>query len=219
MHWIHDYQLFLFDFDGLLVNTEEIHFLAYQRMCEKYGFKLQWSFERYCLAAHYSAEGLKEQIYESLPGLYQAEPSWETLYAYKRQQVLELLESGATGLMPGVAELLQVLQQFNIKRCVVTHSPQALVDILRRQHPILNTIPHWITREHYTQPKPHPEGYLTAIQKYAHPHDKIIAFEDTPRGIEALLQTPAKPILISTTSYNNIPPHISQFSHFTTLTL
>lgn len=211
MHWIHDYQLFLFDFDGLLVNTEEIHFLAYQRMCEKYGFSLNWSFERYCRAAHYRAEGLREEIYHDLPGLYQAEPSWDILYAYKKQQVIALLENGAIELMPGVHELLTALQKANIKRCVVTHSPNALVDTLRRQHAILNTIPHWITREHYTHPKPHPEGYLLAIQKFAAPQDKIIAFEDTPRGIEALLQTRVKPILISSIIYDDIPSHVERF--------
>ncbi len=214
MHWIHEYQLFLFDFDGLLVNTEEIHFLAYQRMCEKYGFKLNWSFGRYCQAAHYRAEGLKEQIYHALPDLYRSEPNWDILYAYKKQQVLSLLESGAIQLMAGVEELLIALQDAQIKRCVVTHSTRDPVDILRRQHAILNSIPHWIMREHYTHPKPHPEGYQFAIQKFANANEKIIGFEDTPRGIEALLQTIAKPVLISPATYDNIPAQVEQFSSF-----
>ncbi len=212
MHWIHDYQLFLFDFDGLLVNTEEVHFQAYRNMCAKYGFNLDWSFERYCQAAHYSADGLKLQIYEALPGLYQAESNWDVLYAYKRQQVISLLEGGAVQLMPGVHDLLVALESSHIKRCVVTHSPAALVDTLRRQHSILNTIPYWITREHYSQPKPHPEGYQLAIKKYAEENEKIIAFEDTPRGIKALLQTTAKPILIAQAEYDDVPSHIQRFS-------
>lgn len=215
MHWMHEFQLFLFDFDGLLVNTEEIHFLAYQRMCEKYGFKLDWSFERYCRAAHYRAEGLREQIYHAIPDLHKAEPNWEVLYAYKKQQILSLLEAGAIQLMPGVHELLSALDKAQIKRCVVTHSSTDLVDILRRQHAILNSIPHWITREHYTHPKPHPEGYQIAIQKLADPHEKIIGFEDTPRGIEALMKTRAEPILISQTMYEHIPQNVKQFSSFT----
>lgn len=213
MHWIHEFQLFLFDFDGLLVNTEEIHFKAYQNMCEKYGFKLSWNFERYCEAAHYQAEGLKEQIYQSLPGLQQAEPNWEILYSYKKSQVISLLESGVQ-LMPGIETLLSALEQAKIKRCVVTHSSEALVKTVRQQHAILNTIPFWITREHYTHPKPHPEGYQVAIQKYAHENDKIIGFEDTPRGIEALLKTRAKPVLIAPTSYKNIPAHVQYFDSF-----
>jgi beta-phosphoglucomutase len=218
MQWIQDYQLFLFDFDGLLVNTEEIHFQAYQNMCEKYGFKLDWSFARYCRAAHYRAEGLKEEIYKALPGLYQEQPNWDVLYAYKREQVIHLLESGAVQLMPGVIELLTVLQKDNIKRCVVTHSPHTLVEVVRRQHKILDTIPHWITREHYSQPKPHPEGYQLAIQKFSSAQDKVIGFEDTPRGIEALLQTSAKPVLISQAVYDDVPKHVERYPSFSAIT-
>jgi HAD superfamily hydrolase (TIGR01509 family) len=217
MHWIHDYQLFLFDFDGLLVNSEEIHFKAYQNMCAKYGFQLPWSFPRYCQAAHYSAEGLKEQIYEALPGLYEKEPHWDTLYAYKRQQVIELLDTGAIQLMPGVEVLLKELEKLNKKRCVVTHSPKALVDVVIKQHPTLKTIPHWITRENYTQPKPNPEGYLVAINTFAEPEDKIIGFEDTPRGIEALLQTKAKPVLIAAADYEGIPDQVEKHHSFESL--
>ena len=32
MRWISEYQLFLFDLDGLLVNTEELHYQAYKNM-------------------------------------------------------------------------------------------------------------------------------------------------------------------------------------------
>lgn len=216
MRWINDYQLFLFDFDGLLVNTEQIHFQAYQSMCEKYGFKLDWTFERYCLAAHYKAEGLREQIYACLPQLYDKEPHWDVLYAYKKEKVIDLLQSGLVQLMPGVERFLDILKQKQAKCCVVTHSPNALVSVLRKQIPILNTIPYWITREDYTYPKPSPEGYQMAINQFSSPHDKIIGFEDTPRGIEALLQTRATPILISSVLYQNIPKQVECHTSFET---
>lgn len=219
MDWIKNYQLFLFDFDGLLVNTEEIHFKAYCNMCARYGFKLEWTFDRYCKIAHYSAEGLKEEIYRDLPKLYTLEPNWDVLYAYKKQQVIHLLQTSSIQLMPGVGELLKALQEMHIKRCVVTHSPQALVQTVKRQHAILDTIPHWITREHYTHPKPHPEGYLKAIEHNASSTDKIIAFEDTPRGIEALLKTPAKPILISKIPYSPLPARVKQFEQLNKINL
>ena len=71
----------------------------------KVGFSLNWTFARYCQAAHYSAEGLKVQIYEALPELYKKEPNWDILYSYKRQRVIELLENGCVSLMPGVDKL------------------------------------------------------------------------------------------------------------------
>lgn len=218
MRWIKDFQLFLFDFDGLLVNTEEIHYLAYQRMCANRGFDLDWDFESYCKIAHYSAEGLREKIYAKFPELKAAEPSWDVLYAEKKRAVLNLLNEGAVHTMPGVERLLAQLEEACIQRCVVTHSPDEIVSIARRKNPILNTIPTWFTREHYTHPKPHPECYLKAIEALASPEDSIIGFEDTPRGMRALLETRAKPILICQTHYPEIPSFISAgASHFPTL--
>ena len=167
MRWIHDFQLFMFDFDGLLVNTEEIHYLAYKRMCAARGVKLAWDFNYYCRIAHYSAEGLREQIYAQYPQLQAAEPCWEVLYAEKKQAIIDLLNEGAIHVMPGVEALLKALEQAQIPRCVVTHSSDELIAIARRKNPILNSIPVWFTRENYTHPKPHPESYLMAINALA----------------------------------------------------
>lgn len=196
MQWIHDYQLFLFDFDGLLVNTEEIHYQAYIQMCRQRGFHLPWSFPRYSRAAHHTSEGLKDQIYAELPALKEQEPTWSVLYAEKKQAYLDLLKNGSVNLMPGVADLLKALDKAQIRRCVVTHSASDSISMIRKQQPLLDSIPFWITRELYSQPKPSPECYQTAIKMHGKKGDRIIGFEDVPRGLQALQGTSATPILI-----------------------
>jgi beta-phosphoglucomutase len=216
MQWIYDYQLFLFDLDGLLVNTEEIHFLAYKQMCTNHGYNLDWDFNRYCQAAHYDSEALRREITAYLPGLLNVEPNWSVLYAEKQKEVIRLFNEGAVHLMPGVDSLLQALETAQISRCVVTHSPDELVSAVRQQNPILNTIPHWITRHHYSHPKPNPECYQIAIAKLAKTTDKVIGFEDTPRGLRALLGTNAKPVLICQVQYPEIPAFLAQgVTHYT----
>lgn len=201
MRWIYDYQLFLFDFDGLLVNTEELQYQAYIRMCANRGFTLTWDFHRYCHAAHHLAEGLRDQIYAEFPALQAQEPNWSVLHTEKKNAFVQLIQEGPVHLMPGVAELLEALQKADIKRCVVTHSTKELIDIIRQKNSILDTIPNWITRQDYTTPKPNPECYLTAIAKFAKPDDQIIGFEDAPRGLNALRMTRALPILICSNDY------------------
>lgn len=196
MDWIHEFQLFLFDFDGLLVDTEQFHFQAYQRMCAGRGFHLDWTFEKYASIALHSAEGLKNEVYASFPALQKMEPNWKVLYEEKRQAILQLFREKPIPLMEGVEELLEALARANIPRCVVTHSGQELVSSIRKKNPILDTIPHWITREHYSHAKPNPECYQLAISQLANESDKIIGFEDSIRGLEALLGTKAKPVLI-----------------------
>lgn len=204
------YDLFLFDFDGLLVNTEEIHFLAYRMMCEARGYHLDWSFPFYCQFAHYDAHLLKEAIYKKFPALHVQEPDWSILYAEKKKAVIQLLEQGAVQLMPDVEPFLRALHSAKKTSCVVTNSPQELIHIIRQKNPLLSTIQHWITREHYTQPKPHPEGYLKAIELLAKPHEQIIGFEDTPRGLTALCNTRAQPVLICQVDYPEIPQFIQK---------
>ena len=208
MDWVHQYQLFLFDFDGLLVNTEEIHYNAYKTMCARRGFNFSWDFNRYCQAAHYDANALRDQLFIEFPELQRQEPDWSVIYAEKKKALKELLSEGSVKLMPGVEELLNKIQESQIKSCVVTHSPDEMVNLIRKQLPILNTIPFWITREHYDQPKPSPECYIKAIDLLAQPHDKVIGFEDTPRGLKALFGSRARPVIICQAQYPELPSFV-----------
>ena len=215
MNWIHKYQLFLFDLDGLLVNTEHLHYLAYKMMLQARGFDLPWDFNRYCHTAHYHSDKIASELLELFPSLYSEGETWDHLYAEKKQAIMDLLKTGSVALMPGVPELLLAIQKANIKCCVVTHSPDELVSIIRKQHPTLDAIPYWITRRDYNLPKPNSECYLKAIQVYAEPSDNIIGFEDSPRGLTALMGTQARPVLICEVNYPEIPEFIQRgASHF-----
>ena len=111
MKWLQEYHLFLFDFDGLLVNTERIHFEAYRLMCQHRGFDMTWDFAFYSTIAHYHATGIEGAIYSSFPELKQMEPNWPVLYQEKTSQFLNLVEKGKVELMPGAFELLTLLRK------------------------------------------------------------------------------------------------------------
>jgi len=204
MDWIGKYRLFLLDFDGLLVDTERVHFAAYKKMCSDRGFELDWSFEEYIQIAHYTDEGLAKHIYEKFPKLQKIESDWRVLYAEKKANLIELYQEGAVNLMPGAGPFLRYLQEGDARHCVVTHSDSDLVVALRRQHPELERIPYWITRFDYEKAKPNPECYRKAIALYAEGEEPVIGFEDTPRGMNALLGTPAQGVLVTEERYPEI---------------
>lgn len=199
MHWISHYQLFLFDLDGLLVNTEELHFHAYIKMCHDRGFSLPWTFPTYFQIAQSDSEALRKQIYQQFPELYEQEPRWEVLYAEKKKAYLDILRSKSSILLPGAETLLLELERRNIKRAVVTHSGRELVEEIKSQNPVLHTIHHWFTREDYRLPKPNPDGYIKAIATLADATDRVIGFEDSFRGMKALMATQATPIYVNAT--------------------
>jgi HAD superfamily hydrolase (TIGR01509 family) len=193
MNWIRHFQLFLFDFDGLLVNTEHLHYQAYVNMMAARGYILDWSFAQFCEVAHLNSTALRDALYAAFADL---EPNWEILYREKKEAYLNLLLSGKVELMPGVERLLKELATAGIRRCVVTNSSLEQTRLISSQLPILHSIPKWITREDYEKPKPDPEGYLRAIALCAQQGDRIIGFEDSIRGLQALQQTSALSVLI-----------------------
>lgn len=196
MQWINNYQLFLFDFDGLLVNTEHLHFQAYANMLKKRGVSLEWDFPTYLYNAHLESTGLRDSICAEYPKLLEVEPRWEVLYEEKKREYFDLLSSGKIEIMQGAEALLKALDKADIQTVVVTNSLKEQTDSIRANLPILNTIKHWVTREQYNSPKPDPECYLRAIELYGKKGDKIIGFEDSIKGLKSLLKTPAKPVLV-----------------------
>lgn len=219
MDWIHKFQLFLFDFDGLLVDTERLHYQAYIEMMATQGHRLTWSFSRFCEVAHLNSVAIKETLYADYPEL---SPDWATLYAEKKKAYLNLVTSGNIELMPGAQSLLNALEQANIRRCVATNSFRDQIELIRAQIPALQTIPHWVTREDYARPKPNPDAYLKAIELYGNPGDHIIGFEDSLRGLRALQATPALPILICSATHpllQHVSPKVYRFDSLTAISL
>ena len=204
MQWIDDYQLVLLDFDGLLVDTEQVHYRAYQEMCAAHGCDLDIDFPTYCRYAHYSAEAFRNAIYRMFPQLRADFPDWGELYREKSAIYRRLLIEEPVELMPGADLLLEELAKSGVKHSVVTHSAKALVDVLRGKMKGLQSIPYWITREDYERPKPYPDCYRKAVEKFAGAGDRVVGFEDTPRGLRALLPTRAQAVLIASIPYPEI---------------
>ncbi|MCK4935151.1 MAG: HAD family phosphatase [Simkaniaceae bacterium] len=196
MEFFEQFDFICFDFDGLLVNTEKLHYQAYKTMLKNRGCDLKATFIEFASVAHKSAVGIRAMIYSIFPSLQKQEPNWDVLYKEKTTAYLNLLKLGKLELLPGVNTLLQELSALDIRRCVVTNSTKEQVDLIRKHLPELNSIPHFVTREDYKSPKPAPDAYLKAIELYGKPQDRIVGFEDAMRGIDSLKQAEILPVLI-----------------------
>lgn len=200
------YDLFLFDFDGLLVDTESLHYKAYQAVIDALGLSLTWSFSEYCQKAQISSPYLHEQLVVHVPELKKYD--WDTLYKAKKTAYLDLLSAYPLQLMPGVAPFLEELEQRKMPHAVVTHSPKEQINAICKRLPKLSSIPHWFTREDYQEAKPAPDGYLTAWKTLGGEHP--IGFEDSVRGLQSLNAAGITPVLIRPEYYPPLDPKVCE---------
>lgn len=186
----------LFDLDGLLVDTEQHHWKAYQQMCARFGHTLSWDFPLYLSIAGSSDHAIQDRLAAEHPGLF-LRRTWQEVYQEKSEALLQLMHSLPIPLMPGAEQLIRRFSKEKKTMAVVTHSSKAVVDIVCNTHPVFSKIATWVSREQYRQAKPAPDGYLLACSLcHAAPHEAV-GFEDSWRGIQALQAAGCRPILVS----------------------
>jgi HAD superfamily hydrolase (TIGR01509 family) len=199
---------FLFDLDGLLVDSEPLHFEAFTSICLNYGLTVPWDFKTYCQKAHTQSMGLKTATLELLP---EAETIWPELYHKVKLKFAELVSLKPLPLMPGVSQFLELIIAKGKKIAVVTNSSSLMVMAILDKQPMLGQIPLWITREDYHHAKPAPDGYLKALDTLKISKDRACGFEDSPRGLKALKASGLRAFFISS-------HHEYQQDHFASFT-
>jgi len=174
-----DFDLFVFDFDGTIMDTEKIHCKAWEDILshkigihnyQKYFHSLIKDYSKHYLHLFYNIK------YED----------YDHLYKLKQDKYEELIKSENIELIKGVYDFLNHLIQMNKKFVIVSNTSKKFIDYYSIKYPILNNAFKIYTKELFIHKKPNPECYLKIVNEFK--NDKIIGFEDSLVGIHALYQ-------------------------------
>jgi HAD superfamily hydrolase (TIGR01509 family) len=168
----------LFDFDGLIVDTETPSFASWQEVYREHGEKLP--LERWAAIVG-TIGGFEPLDYlEELHGPVDR----EAVQARRDEHEISLLE--IEELRPGVLEYLEAAQRLGLKTAIVSSSTQQWVN---RHLARLERAEHFdeiVTADlDQERAKPRPTLYLEALERLGVSADEAIAFEDSPNGVTA----------------------------------
>ncbi|WP_100934553.1 HAD family hydrolase [Candidatus Chlamydia corallus] len=189
-----DYDVFFFDLDGLLVDTEPCFYRAFLQACAEFSLEVHWDFATYYSHTTLGTEIFSKKFIEQYP---EAEVYTKEIFKRRLQIYYESLENAGPPLMPGVEAFIELVVSLNKKFGVVTNSPKYATDSLCTMYPILNKFLFWVTRENYSRPKPYGDSYDYAYQTFAGAGKKVIGFEDSVKGLRALSTIPATLVCIN----------------------
>ena len=164
----------IFDFDGVLVDSEPLHVRAFQDVLAAYGRTL--TDEEYY--ANYIVYSDREVLERLLPPGEVLEAALEA----KVRRYQELMEGG----VPVFQDSLALLARTDGWRVgLATGSIRREVERALQQHRIRDRFATIVTREDCERGKPDPEPFLRAARGLGlHPR-QCVAIEDTPGGIQA----------------------------------
>ncbi len=183
----------LFDVDGTLAETEELHRKAFNEAFKDAGLDWHWDFELYQVLLgvtggkerilyHVQREGLDEAIFtkDMIAGLH----------AKKTEIYVRFMDEGQIELRPGIAELIKDARAGGVRLAVTTTTSQVNVERLLNAtlgKEALSWFEVYATGDRVSRKKPDPAIYLLALSELGLEAGDCLAIEDAPQGLASSL--------------------------------
>ncbi len=175
----------IFDFDGLILDTETPDFHVWQTIYQEHGFELpheEWGkiVGGYGLA-HFDAA-------EHLISLAQGQLDAVSLRDRHRSESRALtLEQP---ILPGVIDYIQTAKRLGLKLAIASSSQHSWVDTHAKRLGIFDHFDVVVCADDVGagRTKPNPDLYLLALNRLQVQNNEALVFEDSPNGVKAASQ-------------------------------
>ena len=172
----------IFDFDGLILDTETAEYQVWQSIYREHGFELpqeEWGkivggygISNFDAAEHLSllSQGRLDSV--SLRGRHRSES----------QDVIHLQP-----ILPGVMNYIHHAKRFGLKLAIASSSPHSWVDTHAKRLGIFKYFDKIICADDIAvgRTKPNPDLFLLALNRLEVEKNEAMVFEDSPNGVKA----------------------------------
>ncbi len=181
----------IFDVDGTLAETEEVHRIAFNRAFSEFGLPWRWDEALYLDLLHVT--GGKERIAHFVSREAGAAVESEliaALHGRKTAIYMEMVAAGEIELRPGIAVFMTRARECGLNLAIATTTSPANVEALltatlgvewRSIFPVV------VAGDMVSRKKPAPDAYLLGLQLLGKSAESCIAIEDSRNGVQSAL--------------------------------
>lgn len=183
---------FLFDMDGVIIDSNPYHKISLLEFCKKYGHELD-------------EESLRAKIYgrtnrDWITNVFGVLPENQLqAYATEKESLFREIYAPHVKAHAGLHAFLEQLAQHNIPRAIATSAPRANVDFTLQHTGIGKYFETILDESFVTKGKPDPEIYLKTAAALGFDPKNCIVFEDSLSGVAAGKAAGCKVVGITTT--------------------
>lgn len=180
----------LFDMDGLVVDTEKLYSRFWREACAFFGFTM--SYEQ-----SIAMRALNPQLAEATLKRFFGP---EIEYLPTRNKRIELMEAfiaeNGVDLKPGIVELLDYLDAYNIPAAITSASPIPRIQSYLSRHGLDTRFAAFCSGRDVPHGKPEPDIYLHGAAALGLKAEQCMALEDSPTGILSAYRAGCLPVMI-----------------------
>lgn len=174
-------KVFIFDLDGVIVDTAKYHYLAWQKLAQQLGidFTPEHNEELKGVSRVRSLE-----IILALGNITATQEEKDLWLKQKNDEYLSyLVTMDESEVLPGVLPVLDYLKQQNQK--IVLGSASKNAKPILEKSKVIDYFDAVVDGNDVSNAKPDPEVFLQGAKKVNSPPEKCIVFEDSVAGIQA----------------------------------
>jgi HAD superfamily hydrolase (TIGR01509 family) len=178
----------IFDMDGVIVDSEPLHYEAHNLLLKEYGHSLTEEDQR----KYTGTSGFK--VYEDLKKRFNLPHEVHELVKKKRDLFLSIAEK--VQMMPHAAELIHLLKRSDYKLAVASGGVVAYINLFLKKFGVNDCFAAIVSIDDVKNAKPHPESYLEAARRLGVKPNECVAIEDSDKGLESAKQAGMKVIAV-----------------------
>ena len=177
----------LFDMDGLIVDTEPIHFMAFRGMMREYGVEIDDSLMP-GFVGFPEAENIRD-----LKRIYGLDAPATEMAERRYALFMKLIRVEPFSVFPGFWEMSEEVRRRGLKQAVVSSSTAEQIEVILGR--LFETRPELGSPQRYFDAivsgddirhnKPAPDIYRHAAERLQVAPQECLVFEDTPPGVQA----------------------------------
>lgn len=190
-------RVIIFDFDGVLADSEKYHFAAYRDVFAKYGHAVdEVEYYKYWTSLGHGARGEIERHNLDLDPLAIREEKRPTFSGYCRD--------GSIRLFPEAIEIVSRLSAAGKILTIASGSERADIDAILENGGVQGAFKHIIGSDTVPTIKPAPDIFLAMLDAVAAEPYECVVFEDAEKGVQAAIASDIPVIAIHTPETSSI---------------
>jgi beta-phosphoglucomutase len=173
----------IFDFDGVIVDTEPVHYRAFQEVLEP--LKLGFPWEEYVGAYIGGDDRDVFRLRYRNAGKKLDDQKLAVFIAQKAAAFQRLVHVAGVKPYPGVIELIAAAEQKKIPVALCSGALRSDIEPVLKANGLEKTFAAIVTADDVAASKPDPASYRIVVEKLGLAPRTCLAIEDTPAGIQS----------------------------------
>lgn len=200
---------FLWDFDGCVCDSEEIHYEAYAKAFRHFGHEVNKN--EYFNTFTHTGGGIVAEIAN-----YNLTCDADEIKNLKSKYYFDLITNKPVFLFPEIIKIIDRLNTLGVKSVIASNSPHLEIETILRKNNARHLFEHIIGLDKNLKKKPAPDIFLAALSQLKTDAKDALIVEDSERGLLAAQAAFCDAIWIKTPinqKFHTPVPHLAELTH------